>query len=697
MTIYPLKSRYIAPGLEPLENRFAPAGAILVTGADVGGGPNVRIFDPETNQQTASFFAYDKTFTGGVRVAVGDITADGFPDVITGPGPGGTPQVNVYDGKTLELVSSFLAYDAGFTGGVTVAVGNFDNDPFPEIVTGAGQGGGPNVRIFDFANGLTSLAKSFFAYSPAFRGGVTVAAGNYDGLAGDEIITGAGSGGGPHVKIIQSNGTGIGGFFAFSEQFTGGVYVAVGDLDNNGKSEIITGPGSGGGPNVRVFNGGNASLLSSFFAYDRGFTGGVRVSLTDRDFDGFPEIVTAPGLGGGPEIRIWNGTNQQAVDSFFAYNQAFTGGVQVSGNVRLPVQLNGTFIDPTVQFNRASEIEIGANVLVAPFVLLDANNGPISIGDDTNLQDNVVVVAGENGVAIGDNIILAHGSSVLGSAQIGKTGGLPVFVGFNAVIDGAVIEEDCFISHMVRVAPGIVIHSGTSIKTGKFIQTQEEADNPELGKVTSVSDGERAFMADVLHVNEELAHGHSHLFFEGGILAVMGINLNPSTDFNPVESLPNVGGTDVAAPSFSNRVIGNVTLANTLEELALIMGNHDSIRADEGTPFRFGTILGIEDQFTAHALEHTGIVAGNNNRYGYHSLVHGGSDSSSSSGSITEGTTLGNDITLGDFAVVFRSTIEDGVTLGFRSFIDNSLIKEGSTIPDRAIYINNVYVGLVEW
>ncbi len=692
-----MKLKYSVPHLEMLENRLALAGAIIATGVGAGGSPNVRVFDAETNQETASFFAYNQAFTGGVRVAVADITADGIPDIITAAGPGGGPQVNVYDGESLNLITSFLAYDSAFSGGVFIAAGNFDEDRFLEIVTGAGAGGGPNVRIFNIENGRSSLASSFFAYDLAFTGGVTVAAENYNGVAGDEIITGAGPGAGPHVNIFQSNGFQVGGFFAYSQQFTGGVNVAVGDLDLNGKSEIITGPGAGGSPNVRVFNGGNATLLSSFFAFDEAFSGGVEVSLTDRDFDGFADIVTAAGLGGGPEVRIWNSVTSTAIDSYFAYSTDFRGGVLPAGTVRVPAQLNGTFIDPTALIVRASEIELGARILIAPFVVLDATNGPISIGDDTNLQDNVVVISGANGVAIGDKVILAHGASVLGSSQIGKIGGLPVFVGFNAVIDGAVIEEDTFISYQSRVAPGVVIRTGTYVKTGKFIQTQAEADNPDLGKVGTISNGQRDFMNAVLDVNVDLARGYNDLYFENGILSVLGINLNPATFYNSVEALPTLGGSPgEAITSFRNRIIGNATLANSLAQLNLVMGNRDSIRTDEGTPFVFGTFRGVGDQFTAHALEHTGISAGDNNQFGFHSLVHGGPDTSTI-GSITQGTTLGSNITVGDYAVVFRSTIQDGVTLGFRSFIDNSLIMANTVIEDRAIYINNDFVGYVEW
>src|SRR4051794_7920963 len=63
-------------------------------------------------------------FTGGVSVAAGDVNGDGFPDIVTGAGPTGGPHVKAFSGKDGSELFSFYAYDAGFTGGVNVAVGD---------------------------------------------------------------------------------------------------------------------------------------------------------------------------------------------------------------------------------------------------------------------------------------------------------------------------------------------------------------------------------------------------------------------------------------------------------------------------------------------------------------------------------------------------------------------------------------------
>src|SRR5205814_7580870 len=139
--------------------------------ADAGGGPNVRVFDA-TGAVRASFFAFDPGFTGGVRVAVGDLTGDGVPDIVAAAGAGGGPQVKVYDGKDLSLVASFFAFDPAFTGGVNVAVGDVNNDGAGDIIVGAGAGGGPQVQVFGILNGqakrIAGPLGSFMAYDAGF-------------------------------------------------------------------------------------------------------------------------------------------------------------------------------------------------------------------------------------------------------------------------------------------------------------------------------------------------------------------------------------------------------------------------------------------------------------------------------------------------------------------------------------------------
>ena len=114
--------------------------------------------------------------------------------------------------------------------------------------------------------------------------------------------TGAGAGGGPAVNVYSGlDNSLITSFFAFEEDFTGGVQTAVADVNNDGISDVIVGAGAGGGPRVQVFDGSTnfTTTLFDFFAFSTAFSGGVSVGGGDFNADGFADIVVGAGAGGG--------------------------------------------------------------------------------------------------------------------------------------------------------------------------------------------------------------------------------------------------------------------------------------------------------------------------------------------------------------------------------------------------------------
>lgn len=302
---------------------------LMATGTDAGGQPIVRVFDYGTGVLLYQFMAYDASFLGGVRVATGDVTGDGVPDVITAAGAGGGPHIKVFDGSTGALVSEFFAYDASFTGGVYVATGDVDGNGVSEIITGAGEGGGPHVRVFTAAGGLV---REFFAYDASFTGGVRVASGDVNGDTFEDIITAAGPGGGPHIKIFSGNAAQgvLNEYFAYDASFVGGVYVASGDTNNDGLADVITGAGAGGGPHVKVFSGASTSTLLSYFAYPSNYTGGVRVGALDINSDCFADVLTTPGAGISAFTQVFDVTRSAAMDSFLSYDPSYLNGAFVA-------------------------------------------------------------------------------------------------------------------------------------------------------------------------------------------------------------------------------------------------------------------------------------------------------------------------------------------------------------------------------
>ncbi|MBU1131452.1 S8 family serine peptidase [Patescibacteria group bacterium] len=196
----------------------------------------------------------------------------------------------------------FLAYNENFLGGVSLAAADWDADGQKEIITAAGAGGGPHIRLFD-ANG--QLVGQFFAYNFDFTGGVNVAAGDVDGDGQPEIITAPQGNLQPQVKIFDLQGNLEKDFLAFDINFNGGVNLALSDVNADGIKEIVAAAGPGGSPLVKIFNQ-QGFLLKQFFAYEPEFGGGVKVSAADLHSDLRTEIITTPQSGKDCQVKIFS-------------------------------------------------------------------------------------------------------------------------------------------------------------------------------------------------------------------------------------------------------------------------------------------------------------------------------------------------------------------------------------------------------
>jgi len=214
--------------------------------------------------------------------------------MVVGPDKGNAskPWIHVVSRDTGELVTRFLAFEESYLGGVRITTGDLTGDGIPEIVAVRGRNSTPDVRIFDLEGNL--------------------------------------------LKEIQ----------VFPASFNGGVSVAVGDVDGDGRNDLVAGM-SYLGSQVVVFRNTTAAPGSaltfeqgkSFAPFGASFIGGVVVAVADMgelqgdafvaNLDDKAEIIVGNEAGMSPTVKVFEYASLRTVRTFYPFNSAFKGGISL--------------------------------------------------------------------------------------------------------------------------------------------------------------------------------------------------------------------------------------------------------------------------------------------------------------------------------------------------------------------------------
>lgn len=145
-------------------------------------------------------------------------------------------------------------------------------------------------------------------------------------------------------------------------------------------------------------------------------------------------------------------------------------------------------IDPSAYIDETAlvigHVTIGRNVSIWPMSVVRGDEQPITIGDNTNIQDACVIhithdhprVPGGLATMIGSNVTVGH-RVTLHACTIGNN----CLIGMSATImDGAVVEDDVVIAAGSLVTPGKVLESGylyagSPARRGRALEAEELA------------------------------------------------------------------------------------------------------------------------------------------------------------------------------------------------------------------------------
>ena len=276
-----------------------PNGSIMVSGT----GANRTISFTPAAVGTATITVPSLTPTGrhdrhvrrdrdrGAGAAAFDLLL-GTEEYAAGPGITGGPIVRYFNPDGSERLSATVFAD-GFTGGVRTAVGDFNLDGTPDIVVGTGPGSVTAVRVLDGLN--------------------------------------------PSVELFR--------IIPFEETFTGGVFVAVGDMNADGRADLVITPDEGGGPRGGCSSPRRTDDRRGFDRWptssaieDPNFRGDAGRPSADVNGDGSGDLLVAAGFGGGPRVAGFDGksvsvgnTPVKLFADFFVFEPTLANGVFIAG------------------------------------------------------------------------------------------------------------------------------------------------------------------------------------------------------------------------------------------------------------------------------------------------------------------------------------------------------------------------------
>ncbi len=271
----------------------------LLTGAPFVNGAFARVLKGDGTPKRNGFFSYLPSHKGGVKLLVTDLNHDGSPETVRIDAT--TITVSATDGS---VRSSFMPLSHAWSGGFSIATVDLDGDGGDEILASPAQslkkGFGKSkpsdlgvtsskVMAFDPFRGM--LTGAFEPFGGTFAGGLSIAARTEQGRPA-RIAVGAGKGSPPRVRLFDGSFTPLGPEFRpYSSKFRGGVSVALARLSPASETLIVTAPGSGIEPRVRVVDARGRDQRAAFLAFDKRNKNGVSIAASDLDGDGLDEII----------------------------------------------------------------------------------------------------------------------------------------------------------------------------------------------------------------------------------------------------------------------------------------------------------------------------------------------------------------------------------------------------------------------
>jgi hypothetical protein len=389
---------------------FLGNGVQDIVTANSNGTVNVVLSNGNGSFATPTSIALGATPVG---VAVGDFNGDGKLDVVTA-NSNGTVSVLAGNGKGGFAAPVTTKLSGAFT---SVAVGDFNGDGKPDLVVGTTTGLDVLVGNGNSTFGLKQTV-SFARIINGFvlNGGVdSVAVGNFQGHGNEDIV--ADSGGSLSVLLGNGDGT-VQKPVGLNDGPNAARSFVVGDFTGDGKQDIVTSdfiPYGGGAPSISLLAGkGNGTFAAPTIEVASEVANALAAG--DLNGDGKLDLVFASDSGGNTVTALLNkGGGTFATTASVAVTVAPTAlaAADFTGNGKQDLVVMGEVGDISILLSN------GDGTFRAGPTLTDSGPLAVTVGDFTGNGKQDVAVGNFDGTV---DVFLGNGNGTFQAPKVFNLG-----------------------------------------------------------------------------------------------------------------------------------------------------------------------------------------------------------------------------------------------------------------------------------